>query len=690
MTFGLISWLKQKYPDLTYEVPVWYPQAGAVDHREWFVANGLGGYSAGTISGANRRRYHGLLVSALNPPRDRHVILSKLDEIVTVDGQEYELTTNEWASGVVSPSGYKLVESFTTLPTPSWVYALDDHYLVKQLTLKWGTNELYASYYFVSGHPQDKPAVQIKIRVLAAFRSFHSQVHGSSEFHYPQFVSPRGSVVRINEADRRLCLSWTHGDYEPQRQWWWDFVWHEETARGEKDSEDLLLVGTLTAELSADKPLMMSASLDRPAEIGDTKEPLAVNLKRQRGLLERSALPKNVQNSLLTVACDQFIVKDKQDGDKLTVLAGYPWFADFGRWSMISLPGLTLATHRYEEAKKILLGLTSRMKDGLLPLRFLESSGEPEYSAVDITLWWAWALHHYVGASKDREILKDQLPLLEEAANHFIRGTNDGIRVDPKDGLLLCHRRDQALTWMESKVADFPITERAGKPVEIQALWLNFLSVCVNLAGGQAVQGTIFAQMERLRDQAHKSMQRFWNPDAAYLYDVIDGRGKGDKNNDDTLRPNQLFAVSMPYRALDREQERAVLTAVDAFLLTPTGVRTLAQADESYQGRYGCGLAHADQYHRDLSYYQGTAWPYLLGFYLEAYVNVFGTTTASLAKVDNLLQPLFQNLENEGALGSISEIVDGDRPHVARGCFAFAASVAELMRWQKWKVRQSG
>lgn len=690
MTFGLISWLKQKYPDLTYEVPVWYPASGAVDHREWLVVNGLGGYSAGTISGANRRRYHGLLVSALNPPRDRHVILSKLDEIVTVDGQEYELTTNEWASGVVSPTGYKLVESFTTLPTPTWVYAVGKHYLVKQLTLKWGTNELYASYYFVPGHHADKPQAQIKIRVLAAFRSFHSQVHGSSEFHYPQFVSPRGSVVRINEADRRLCLSWTHGDYEPQRQWWWDFVWHEETARGEKDSEDLLLVGTLTAQLSASEPLIMAASLDRPAEIGEIHQPVASNLKRQRRLLEQSNLPRTVQNSLLTVACDQFIVKDKPDGEKLTVLAGYPWFADFGRWTLMSLPGLTLSTHRYEEAKKILSNQPFHMRDGLLPSRYLESSGEPEYAAVDVTLWWAWALYHYVNASKDREILKSQLPVLEEAANHFIRGTNDGVRVDPRDGLLLCHRRNQALTWMDSKVADFPITERAGKPVEIQALWLNFLSVCVNFAQAEGISTSILTQMERLRDQAHKSMQRFWNSDAAYLYDVIDGRGKGDKNNDDTLRPNQILAVSMPFRSLEREQERAILTAVDAFLLTPSGVRTLAQADESYQGRYGCGLAHADQYHRDLSYYQGTAWPFLIGFYLEAYVNVYGNTTATLAKVDTLLQPLFQNLENEGCLGTVNELVDGDRPHTARGCFAFAPSVAELMRWQKWKIRQSG
>jgi predicted glycogen debranching enzyme len=689
MTFGLTSWLKQKHPDLTYEVPVWYPASGSADHREWLVVNGLGGYSAGTLSGANRRRYHGLLVSALNAPRDRHIILSKLDEIVTVDGQEYELTTNEWASGVVSPTGYKLLESFTTLPSPTWVYAIGNHYLVKQLTLKWGTNELYACYSFVPGHSAGKVEASIKIRVLAAFRSFHSQVHGSSEFHYPQFVSPKGSVVRINEADRRLCLSWTHGSYEPQRQWWWDFAWHEETARGEKDSEDLLLVGTLNAELSAKQPLMMAASLDRPAEIGDINEPVAFNLKRQRGLLERSALPKNVHNSLLTVACDQFIVKNKPDGDKLTVIAGYPWFADFGRWTLISLPGLTLSTNRYEEAKKVLLDVPTRMRDGLLPLRFLESSGEPEYSAVDITLWWAWALHHYVNASKDKELMKSQLPLLEEAANHFIRGTNDGIRVDPKDGLLLCHRRDGALTWMDSKVADFPITERAGKPVEIQALWLNFLSVCVNFAEQEGLTSSILTQMERLRDQAMKSMQRFWNNETAYLFDVIDGRGRGDRHDDDSLRPNQIFAVAMPYRAFDKEQQQAILTAVDAFLLTPTGVRTLAQADESYQGRYGCGLAHADQYHRDLSYYQGTAWPYLLGFYIEAYVNVHGNTPATLAKVDAILAPLLQQLENEGALGAVNELVDGDRPYTARGCFAFAASTAELMRWQKWKARQS-
>lgn len=689
MTFGLISWLKQKYPDLTYDVPVWYPTAGA-DHREWLVVNGLGGYSSSTISGANRRRYHGLLVSALNPPHDRHIILSKLDEIVTIDDEVFELSTNEWASGVVSPSGYKFIESFTTLPTPTWVYAIGRHYLVKQLTLKWGTNELYANYYLVPGISSAKVTAQIKVRFLAGFRSFHSQVNGSSEFHYPQFVSPRGSVVRLNEADRRLCLSWSQGEYEPQRQWWWDFIWHEESARGEKDSEDLLLVGTLTANLTEDAPLIVAATLDKPAELIEENAPVLTNLKRQRKLLDRSNMPKSVRNSIITIACDQFIVRDKDGSDKLTALAGYPWFSDFGRWTLTSLPGLTLSTHRYDKAKKILLGLPAKLKDGLLPSRNLESSGEPEYKSADVTLWWAWALYHYVKATKDIDILKEQLPYLEEAANHFLRGTNDGIRVDAKDGLLLCHRRNEALTWMDSKVAEFPITERAGKPVEIQALWFNFLSVLTTFAQTSGHTSAMSTQLERLREQSQKSMQRFWNADESYLYDVIDGRGKGDQTNDDTLRPNQLLAVSMPYRALQKDQERSILNAISAFLLTPMGVRTLAPTDQSYQGKYGCGLAHADQYHRDLSYYQGTAWPWLIGHYLDAYVNVHGNSPDTLETVNTILQPLFQNLEGESAVGTLGEIFDGDRPHASRGCFAFAPSVAELMRWHRWATRQSG
>lgn len=684
MTFGLISWLKTRYPDLNYEVPVWYPTSNQPDFREWIVTNGLGGFASGTIAGTHRRRYHSLLTSALNPPRDRHIILSRVDERVTIDGEDYELSTNIWGSGVLSPRGFRLIESFTTLPSPTWVFSIGKHHLVKQLSLSALKNELTVGYFFI---PDANPpaTASITIHFLTAFRSFHSQMQGSSDFHYPQFVSPRGSVVRLSESDRRLCLSWSDGEYEPMRQWWWDYAWAEETARGERDSEDLLLVGRLTAPLARDHAVEFGASTDRPVESLSLSQSVNANLKRQRRMLETASMGSSTKASMLLTAADQFIVHNNADRQESYVIRGYPWFSDYGRDTLVSVPGLFLSTNRHKEARQVIQGLSQHLQNGLLPTRFLESSGQPEYIEADITLWWAWALFHYARASRDLDFIKEQLPKLKEAARHFIKGSNRGIFVDLKDGLVICQASDRALTWMDAEVANFPITPRSGKPVEIAALWLNFLDTILYFS--EAVDDRDeFSELEDMRDRCKEGMQKFWSADLMHLYDVL----PTDKAPDETLRPNQLIAVAMPFRAFPTHQEKAIITSVDAFLHIPKGLRTLSNTDEGYQGKYGCGLAHADQYHRDLSYFQGTACPWLLGMYCESLVNVFGVLPETAAKISLLLQPLIDHLTEEGALGSVSEIFDGDKPHAPRGCFAHAMAVAELLRWQKWCAKVTG
>ncbi len=692
MTFGLLSWLKSKYADLVYEVPLWYPSREQPDHREWLLTNGLGGYSSGTISGAHTRRYHGLLISALEPPHNRHVILSQVDELLTVNGTVHQLATNHWASGVVSPTGYKQIESFTTLPTPTWVYEFNGNYLIKECSLSWGTNELHIGYTWLPDSENPPKDVQLSVRFLTGYRNFHEKLAGSSDDRYPQFVSPNHSVIILSEAAKRLCLTWSKGDYEPQKQWWWDYHWPEETARGEPDQQDLFFVGSVATKLEADTQFSIGASLDKPIEKPDCHAAVERALKRQRNLLRIANLPRTQAANLLVLACDQFLVSNTvEDDSELGIVEGYPWFAESGRAAMISMPGLTLATRRFEDGKRVLKHYSDQIKDGIMPNRYIEEPKAPvgfEYGAADVTLWWAWALYQYHKTTKDLEFVKEQLPLLIKAAHHYIKGTNKNVRIDPTDGLLRCSGEHLEHTWMDTKVANYPITPRAGKAVELCALWYNFLETIIFFSRSTSDSNGDISELEKHAGLARQSMQKFWNADKQCLFDVIEP-GFGSSNlPEQSLRPNQLLAVSLPYRSLTTTQEKSILIAIESELLTAMGVRTLASTDPAYQSTYGCGFSHADQYHRDLSYHQGVAWPWLLGAYCDALINVFGLLPETTARINLVMQPLLSHLVEEAGLGSISEIFDGSRPHLPRGSIAQAWSVAEVMRFLSWQNRR--
>jgi len=686
MTFGLPSWLKTRYGELGEAVPIWYASHDQPDHREWLLTNGLGGYSSGTISGAHTRRYHGLMVSALNPPLDRHIVLSRVSELVSVGGAHFELSTDHWASGVVAPTGYKLVESFTTLPTPTWVYNLSGNYLIRQLALAWGTNQLHLGYYWLPYQQSGEDQATISIRFLTGFRNFHGTVRGSWEKSYVQELSDNQSAVSLNGSPSRLYLNWNSGSYDSSGEWWWGYHWPEESARGEPDQEDLFLIGSLTTPLSPHQEVCVSASLDQPVEAPSIQSVIESNLKRQNLLLDTAGLPRSLESNLLVLACDQFLVTRKIDAEPgLSVIAGYPWFNDCGREAMIALPGLCLATHRFPRAREIITTLCRQMSAGVLPNRFhdqmpdrvTQEPGEPEFQAVDATLWWVWSLYHYFLATGDREFIATLFPLLKQAAWHYVEGAGQGIKVDPQDGLLRCGDTNLELTWMDARVAGIPITPRSGKPVEVCALWFNFLKTLQFFA---AELGEEMGPLNSLTTLTEKSMQKFWNGDKQCLYDVLEPGNKPSARPDDCLRPNQIFAVSLPFRAFSTVQERSIVNLIEAELLTPVGLRSLSPMDPSYQGRYGCGLTHADQYHRDLSYHQGTVWPWLIGPYCEALLNVFGPLPETRSKIRILLQPLLNHLTDEGCLGSISEIFDGNSPHQARGCIAHSLAVAETMR----------
>ena len=735
MTFGLIGWLKSRHKALDYEIPVWYPSRDKRDNREWLMVNGLGGYSMGTVCGASRRRYHCVMASALATPVARNIVLSRVEELVTINGTQYELATNAWASGVISPTGYKLLESFTNLPCPTWVYDLNGHYLIKRLVMPHGRNEVYLGYTFLpfsnmpyspdlqeAGAGADTPEVKLTTRFLVGFRNFHGQVKGSSDDRYPQFVSPNQSMVILSETGKRLCLAWKEGQYETQKQWWWDYKWVEEAARGEPDSEDLFLVGTVSMKMEPGKEYSLGASFENAISMPDTNKVVEESIARQSFLVRRASLPRSIKTDMLVLACDQFIVPafEEQQGnwgrptgvsllpaenipEYLSVIEGYPWFNDSGRAALTSLPGLCLATRRFAEAKAILKNFSRRRQGALIANRTLDpprpvtSQSRPalEFTSLDTSLWFAWSCHHYYRITRDKELIKELFETLLDIYGSLQNGTTTGVTIDKRDGLLHANLPGTEFSWMDARVAEIPITPRPGKAVELNALWFNFLNTILAFAQDQDLNLSLPSSLEKSLKEAietvQASMQRFWNEENSCLYDVIDmPPGVADKGpkKDSSVRPNQLLAVALPFRALSREQEKSILHAVESQLVTPMGLRTLSPEDGQYQASYGCGFDHADQYHRDLSYHQGTVWPWLLGIYMEALLNDYGPLPETVSRIRILLSPMLEHLTQEALLGGVSEIFDGNRPHLPRGCPNQAQAVAECMRWQNWLLKQ--
>lgn len=686
MTFGLPGWLKLKYGDMGMDTPIWYPTLDRPDDREWLVTNGLGGYASSTVCGANIRRYHGLLVAPLNMPTKRQMIFTRVDERVEIDGQLYELSSNYWSSGVVAPTGYRFIESFTVIPVPTWVFNLNGHYLVKQLAMPYGQNNVHIAYFWLPDPDQPYSEAKITTLFLNGFRSFHNEVRGFADRFYPQKVEDNGTVLVADRGRTELALTWNQGEYEQLSQWWWNYYWPKEGFRDLPDHEDLFLFGSLTSNLSQDKPLYLQAAIGEVDHSLDFESVVHERIDRQKALIKQAGFAKSRENNALVLASDQFIVSrmsaKKVNDDVVnlpgkTIIAGYPWFNDAGRSAMISLPGLALTTRRYDDAKLILQTFSNLQHNGLIPNRFVEELQDWEYISADTTLWWAWALFQYVNITGDGEFAREQFPYLKIAAEAMIAGTEFDIRVDARDGLLACGTKHVECTWMDAKVQDYPITSRSGKPVEVNALWYNFLEILSNLAE------RLGEDIGYIKDVVHltqTSMQKFWNSDQQCLYDVIEPGHKPTASPISALRPNQVLAVSLPFRAFSKIQEKAILNAVDKELLTPYGLRSLSPLDHNYQGQFGCGLSRCDQYHRDLSYHQGCVWPWLLGHYCEALLNVYGPIPETYAKIQILLQPILHHMNEDVCLGNISELFNGDSPHIARGCIAQAWSVAEILR----------
>jgi len=644
----------------------------AAEQREWLITNGIGGFASGTVAGSATRRYHGLLIAALSPPVGRTLLVGGVDEIVNIGGVAYPLATHRWLSGAIAPQGYLAIRDFRLDGLiPAWTYQAGVARIGKRVWMRDGENTAFVQYTLL----ESASPASLELKALVNYRDFHSSTH-ASDWRMGIDAIENGVRVAAFEGAVPFFIRCAEAACEPQHVWYRDFYFSRENERGLDDREDHLFAALFRAQLDEGQTLTVIFSTDNNAGI-DGAAALREEKKRQSKILAAAApllaaaptestpawLPQ------LALAADQFIVKRALPGqpDGKSVLAGYHWFADWGRDTMIVLPGLALATGRLGIARQILLAFSRFVDGGMLPNTFPDSGAAPEYNTIDATLWYFEAIRQYFDATQDLETLKELFPILEKIVTAHVRGTRYNIHVDPEDGLLYGGGPGVQLTWMDAKIGDWVVTPRTGKPVEINALWINALDTMTQFA--ETLAHTT-GDYEQLSARAKSNFARFWNAQRNCCFDVLDAPRVG---SDASVRPNQIFAVSLNVSPLPFEQQKAVVDSSMSRLLTPYGLRSLAPGEPGYAGVYLGGPRE-----RDAAYHQGTVWGWLLGPFAMAHYRVYKDRAAALA----FLEPLAKSIDSYG-LGTLAEIFDGDAPHRPRGCIAQAWSVAEILR--AWK-----
>jgi predicted glycogen debranching enzyme len=630
--------------------------------KEWLETNGLGGFASSTIVGLNTRRYHGLLVAATKPPVGRLVMLSKIEETLVLDGRRFDLSANRYP-GTVHPQGFQYLKEFRLDPFPTFVYEVEGVEIAKTVFLVHGENTTVVEYGLRANGATLSSCV-LELRPLIAFRDYHSTTHANGSLD-PSVETRAGlAVIRPYAGLPALYFAHQADQIETQGSWYHNFEYDIERERGLDFQEDLFQPFTLRLNLAARPACAVIAS----TEASDAA--LAPSLRRQeiaRRAGIAAALPsKEPLVAALAQAADQFLVRR---GDLKTVIAGYHWFGDWGRDTMIALPGLTLTTGRADIARNILLAFAKHVDRGMLPNLFPDAGETPEYNTVDATLWFFEAIRALTEKTGDADFVRKNLyATLCDIVDWHVKGTRYGIRMDD-DGLLNAGEPGVQLTWMDAKVGDWVVTPRYGKPVEIQALWYNALRILQEFAEQ-------FDDRERARQcaaMASKATQSFntlfWNEDGGCLYDVVKG-----ETRDRSIRPNQVLAVSLPFPILAHDKACSVLEVVERELLTPVGLRSLARGDSQYRPTY-----EGDPLQRDGYYHQGTVWPWLLGPFISAYLRVHNQRPAAKEKAAGWLRAFEAHLQDAG-LGQVSEIFDAEPPYRPRGCMAQAWSVAELLR----------
>jgi predicted glycogen debranching enzyme len=628
---------------------------GSSRSLEWLETNGLGGYASSTVSGANSRRYHGLLVASLKPPVDRKVILSKLEESIVTSQQRFELSANQYP-GAVNPNGYAHLISFEKSFFPVFIYQMEGIVLKKTVAMIHGENTTLVLYEVLSATEK----FSMELLPLCSFKDFHANAHANDSI-YKGFLFDRGVFQTKNYQDStELFISVPGSVFQPAPCWYYNFEYFQEQQRGLDCHEDLFSHGKFVVELKQGSKLGIVISTDDCR--GKDAFKLFAHEKKRREMLVKKFSQSEIQR--LALAGDQFIVN--RGVDLKSVIAGYHWFCDWGRDTMISLPGLCLVTQRFDDAKKILKAFADHVSEGMLPNRFPDQGDAPEYNTVDATLWFFHAVYEYYQYTGDKTFIKALVPVLEDIIHWHYKGTRFNIHVD-HDELLYAGEDGVQLTWMDAKVGDWVVTPRKGKCVEINALWYNALCIMAELFG-ETGSKTKVTQYKQKAQKVSESFNRiFWSDERKYLNDFVDGE---HVNSD--IRPNQIYALALPFQLLTPEKADQVLDCVTSKLLTAWGLRSLDPEHKDYKPQYT-----GDQWQRDGAYHQGTVWSHLLGAYIDALVNVEGESGKE--KASKILTTFFNHLDEFGA-GTISEIFDGDLPHSPAGCIAQAWSVAEILR----------
>jgi predicted glycogen debranching enzyme len=649
--------------------------------REWLVTNGLGGYASGTVAGPVTRRYHGVLVAALEPPCGRTVMLNHIAELLRLpDGRTFRLGAELSGDDDASAPAARLADFRLDLGLPVWRYELDGFTIEKRVLMPYLHNTVHVRYRVVSG----EGTLRLKIRPALHFRPYEAPV--DRQLDEPYAVRAVGEQIEIHGIDElpplRLRMSGARVAFTLESRFVRQVLYRVEESRGYAAEGDLWSPGHFRTDLTGDEPVVLCASVEPWATIDGLSPTAARDAERSRreALLGLARVDRDdAVAAQLVLAADPFIItprgrseeaaRARAGGEELrTIIAGYHWFTDWGRDTMISLEGLTLATGRRREAAYILRTFALSVRDGLIPNLFPDGSSEGLYHTADATLWYFHAVHRYVELTGDRATLRVLLPTLREIWRQHMAGPRFGIGVDPRDGLLRQGEPGYALTWMDAKVGDWVVTPRRGKAVEINALWYNALKLLekwLREAGRGEEADRWSQQAERARESFNR---RFWNEQGGYLYDVIDGE---QAEYDASLRPNQLLAFALDYPILDRSRWQSVLDAVRDRLLTPYGLRSLAPAHPEYKAKY-----YGDLRARDAAYHQGTVWAWLIGPYVDAWLKLHPEETQAAHEL--LLD--FNDHIDEACVGSISEVFDAEPPYTPRGCIAQAWSVAEVLR----------
>jgi predicted glycogen debranching enzyme len=630
------------------------------ESREWLVTNGIGGYACGTIAGLPTRYYHGLLVAALNPPLGHTLLLAKLDETARYDGKSYGLATNRWGDGTVDPHGYQYIQSFRLDGTiPVWTFACADALLEKRVWMQQGENTTYICYTLLRG----SGSLALSLKALANYRDRHG---GTTRWDW--HIDPIAGGIRLQAFAQAVPFYlFANVPFTISPRWCEGFDLAVERYRGTGDRDDYLHAATFDAILQVGTSLTIVASTESQASV-DSKTALENRQNRDRQLLKLAAIPDAPDwIEQLVLAADSFIVDRSlpEEPEGKTIIAGYPWFGDWGRDTMISLPGLTLNTGRPEIARTILRTFSRYLDRGMLPNVFPDGGETPAYNTVDASLWYFEAVWAYYNATGDENFLEEIFPALQEIIDGYRQGTRYQIHLDTDDGLIYAGEPGVQLTWMDAKVDDWVVTPRIGKPVEISALWYNALSIVAAIAQRLHRRDE---EYRKLAQTTARGFTRFWNPQLGYCYDVLD-TPDGD---DASLRSNQILAVSLSEvgALLPAQQQRGIVETCQRSLLTSHGLRSLSPDDPQYQGHYG-----GDRRWRDGAYHQGTVWGWSIGPFVQAHLKVYGDRD----RAREFLEPMRHHLSGSG-LGNISEIFDGDPPFTPRGCFAQAWSVAEVLR----------